>query len=142
MDDEALREMFRRARTIAVVGMSGNPDRDSYEVGAYFKAHGYRVIPVNPALTEALGERAYPSLAAIPPETGVDVVDVFRRSEAVPAIVDEALARSPRPRVLWLQLTVRHPGSGPRLTEAGVGFVQDRCLMSEHRRLTSPPGPG
>ena len=142
MDDEALRELFRRARTIAVVGMSGNPDRDSYEVGAYLKAHGYRVIPVNPALTEALGERAYPSLAAIPPETKVDVVDVFRRSEAVPAIVDEALARSPRPRVLWLQLTVRHPGSGPRLTEAGLEFVQDRCLMSEHRRLTSPPGPG
>ena len=142
MDDEAMRLLLRQVRTVAVVGMSGNPERDSFEVGAYLKAHGYRMIPVNPALTEVLGERAYPSLESIPPEIGVDLVDVFRRSEAVPALVEEALSRSPRPKVIWLQLTVRHPESGPRLREAGVEFVQDRCLMAEHRRLTSAPSHG
>ena len=88
---------------------------------------------MNPALKEVLGEMAYPSLGGIPPETPVDIIDVFRRNEAVPGIAQEALARSPRPKALWFQLTVRHPVSGPRLKEAGVEFVQDRCIMLEHR---------
>jgi predicted CoA-binding protein len=139
MHDEEVRELLRRIRTVAVVGMSGSPDRDSYQVGAYLKDRGYRVVPVNPALKEVLGERAYPSLAAIPPEVQVDLVDVFRRSDAVPGIVEEALARSPLPKAIWLQLTVRHPESAARLQDAGVGFVQDRCVMVEHRRLVSLP---
>jgi hypothetical protein len=142
MHDEEVRALLRQTRTVVVVGMSGNPDRDSYQVGAYLKARGYRVIPVNPALKEVLGETAYPRLGAIPPEVRVDIVDVFRRSDAVPEIVEEALARSPPPRAVWLQLTVRHPESGPRLQASGVEFVQDHCIMQEHRRLVAPESPG
>ncbi len=135
MDDEGIRQLLRESHTVAVVGMSDKPDRDSYQVGMYLRQHGYRVLPVNPAVSEIGGLSSYPSLSSLPAGTEVDLVDVFRRSEAVPAIVEDALALHPRPRAVWLQLTVRSDSARPVLERAGVGFVEDRCIMQEHRRL-------
>ena len=133
-----MRDLLRRATTIAVVGLSDKPERDSNEVGRYLKEKGYRVVPVNPALREVLGETSYPSLSEIPADVVVDIVDVFRKSEAVPPIVEEALRRRPRPRAIWLQLGVRHPEAAHQAEAAGVPVVQDLCIMQQHRRLLPP----
>ncbi len=132
-DDATLRETLRRARTIAVIGASDRPDRPSHEVAAYLQRAGYRIIPVNPNLAgkSVLGERAVSWLAEI--REPVDIVDVFRRSEAVPEIVAEALKLSEP--VIWLQLGVVHEESARVARQAGRTVVQDRCLKIEHARL-------
>jgi len=131
--DAELREVLANARTIAVVGLSDKPDRDSNEVARYLQSQGYRIVPVNPMLTEVLGVMSYPSLAAIPPEVKVDIVDVFRRSDQVPPIVDEAIARGDR--VVWMQLGVQHPAAAAKARAAGVTVVENLCIMVQHRRL-------
>ena len=132
-DDAAIREALSRARTIAVVGISDRPDRPSHEVASYLKAAGYRIIPVNPVLAgkEILGERCVASLAEI--GHGVDIVDVFRRAEAVPDVVDDAL-RVDAP-LLWLQLGIVNEDAAARARAAGRAVVQDRCIQIEHVRL-------
>ncbi|EQD52631.1 CoA-binding domain-containing protein, partial [mine drainage metagenome] len=115
------------------------PDRDSHTVARYLQEHGYRIVPVNPAVPEVLGERSYPSLAAIPSEVRVDLVDIFRRSEQVPPIVDEAIAR--RVPVVWMQLGVEHPGAAAAARAAGLMVVENRCVRIEHQRLRVPPRP-
>jgi predicted CoA-binding protein len=120
-------ELLRRAKTIAVVGLSNDASRPSYGVAAYLQSRGYRVVPVHPGLKEVLGEKAYPSLSEAAKEEKIDIVDVFRRSEAVPAIVDEVLA-------LWLQETVVHADAARKAREAGVLVVMDKCILKEHRR--------
>jgi hypothetical protein len=138
--DPELRELFGTVRTIAVVGLSEKPDRDSHRVARYLQEHGYRIVPVNPMLTEVLGEKAYPSLAAIPSEISVDVVDIFRRSEQVPPVVDEAIARGAK--VVWMQLGVTNADAARKARDAGAVVLEDRCIMVEHRRLygSSPSG--
>jgi len=131
--DAELRGILGQARTIAVVGLSDKPDRDSNEVARYLQAEGYRVVPVNPMLTEVLGEKSYPSLTAIPPDVKVDIVDVFRRSDQVPPIVDEAIARGGR--VVWMQLGVEHPAAAATARAAGLTVVENLCIMVQHRRL-------
>src|SRR6476661_1014073 len=129
-------EAIRRGvegQTIAVVGLSSNPARASYGVAAYLQRQGHRIIPINPNEREVLGERAYPSLRDVPGP--VDVVDVFRRSEYVPAIVEDAIAIGAP--VLWLQLDVVHPEAARRAQEAGLAVVMDRCLKVEHARVAS-----
>ena len=133
MDDPALRELLSRARTIAVVGLSDKPERDSNEVARYLQGKGYRILPVNPKLTEVLGERSYPSLSAIPPEVRIDIVDIFRRSEEVPPVVEEALARGVG--AIWMQLGVEHAGAAARAEAARVPVVMNSCIMVQHRRL-------
>ena len=123
--------MLRAARTIAVVGLSSKRMRPSYGVAAYMQQHGYRIIPVNPAETEVLGEKAYPTLGEVPEK--IDIVDVFRRSEAVPEVVDEAV-RLGIP-YLWLQEDVIHEIAAERARTAGIKVVMDRCILKEHRRL-------
>ncbi len=135
--DDELRRILSTARTIAVVGLSEKPERDSNEVARYLKTVGYRVVPVNPAVPEVLGERSYPSVSAIPPEIRVDLVDVFRRSDQVPPIVDEAIGR--RVPTIWMQLTVRHPEAAAKARASGATVLEDRCIMVEHRRLRIPP---
>ena len=135
MDDTTLRALLQEARTIAVVGMSDKPERDSHQVGAYLMEKGYRVVPVNPMVPEILGQRSYPSLKEVPPEVRVDIVDVFRKSDAVPGVVQEALARAPLPRAGWLQLGVKNDTAGEEVRARGVGFYQDLCIMVQHRRL-------
>jgi len=133
VEDSELRELLGEARTIAVVGLSDKPDRDSNEVARYLQAQGYRIVPVNPMLTEVLGERSYPSLTAIPPELKVDIVDIFRRSDQVPPIVDEAIAR--RDPVVWMQLGVEHPAAAAKARAAGLTVLENLCIMVQHRRL-------
>ena len=135
--DASLREALTRARTIAVVGLSDKPERDSNEVSRYLKSQGYRIVPVNPLLTEVLGERSFPSLTAIPREVPIDIVDIFRRSDQVPPIVDEAIAR-PVP-VVWMQLGVEHAAAAAKARAAGLTVFENVCTMAQHRRLHLPP---
>jgi uncharacterized protein len=136
-NDAELKEVLSRARTIAVVGLSDKPERDSNEVARYLKSQGYRVVPVNPMLSEVLGETSYPSLSAIPEEIRVDIVDVFRRSDQVPPVVDEALARGAK--VIWMQLGVEHAEAAAKARAAGVTVYENLCIMVQHRRLHVPP---
>jgi predicted CoA-binding protein len=135
--DDTLRAILSSARTIAVVGLSDKPERDSNGVARYLRSQGYRIVPVNPNLSEVLGERSYPSLSAVPPEIRIDLVDVFRRSEAVDPVVDEALQRGVG--AIWMQLGVRDEEAARRAEARGIPVVQDRCTMREHRRLGLPP---
>lgn len=139
LDDASMTRLLTSARTIAVVGLSDKPERDSNEVARYLKSQGYRIVPVNPMLTEVLGERAYPSLTAIPPDLHLDIVDVFRRSDQVPPVVDEALARGVG--AIWMQLGVAHAEAAAKAEAQGVPTVQDLCIMVQHRRLHIPPVP-
>jgi len=131
--DADLRGVLSTARTIAVVGLSDKPDRDSNEVARYLQSQGYRIVPVNPMLTEVLGEKAYPSLSAVPPDVKVDIVDVFRRSDQVPPIVDEAIARGAT--VVWMQLGVENAAAAAKAKAAGMTVFEDLCIMVQHRRL-------
>jgi predicted CoA-binding protein len=132
-DPETIHSLLKNSKTIAIVGLSDKPDRDSNEVGRYLKSHGYRVIPVNPSVPEVLGERSYPSLQAIPSEVQIDIVDVFRKSDAVPGIVKDLLQRTPLPKALWLQLGVTDAPSGAMVRQHGVSFIEDQCIMVQHR---------
>jgi predicted CoA-binding protein len=131
--DAALRDLLRRVRSIAVLGIKAGADDDAFRVPRYMQAHGYRIVPINPKLASVLGEPALPSLAAL--EGGVDLVNVFRAPQHVPAHVDEILAMTKRPLAVWLQLGITHAEAAARLAAAGIAVVQDRCLMVEHRRL-------
>ena len=131
--DADVRAILEGLRTWAVVGCSPDPARDSHRIAALLQRHGYRVIPVNPAVEEILGERAYPSLADIPASEGVEVVDVFRRSEHAGAHVDEAIALGAR--AVWLQLGVIDAAAIERARAAGLRAVMDRCPAIELPRL-------
>jgi uncharacterized protein len=131
LSDKELTDFLRGAKTIAVVGLSANPEKASHRVAAYLKSRGYRIIPVNPAVEEVLGEKSYPDLLSIPEP--VDVVDVFRRPEHVPEIADEAIAAGTK--FLWLQLGVTNEDAAAKARAAGLTVVQDACLKVEHSRL-------
>ncbi len=133
--DGKIGQILRSVKTIAVVGLSDKPDRDSYMVARYLQGHGYRIIPVNPAAQEILGERSYPDLASIPAEITVDVVDIFRKPEFIPAIVDAAIARGAR--AVWMQLGLAHNAAAEKARAAGLAVVMDRCIKVEHARLTA-----
>lgn len=123
-------QILQDCHTIAVVGLSSNPLRPSYEVAKFMQKRGYKIIPVNPQEAEVLGEKSYACLEDIPVK--VDCVDVFRRPEFVPAIVDSAIAIGAK--AVWLQLDVIHDEALARAQAAGLLAVQDRCLLIEHRR--------
>jgi predicted CoA-binding protein len=131
--DADVRAILEGMRTWAVVGCSPDPGRDSHRIAALLQRQGYRVIPVNPAAEEILGERCYPSLADIPADAGVEVVDVFRRSAEAGAHVDEAIALGAR--AVWLQLGVIDPDAIERARAAGLRAVMDRCPAIELPRL-------
>ena len=135
MTDDDIRRILGAVRTIAVVGWSPKPDRPSHRVAAFLKAKGFRVIPVNPgqAGQEALGEVVRASLAEI--GGGVDMVDIFRRSEEAGAVVDEALAALPGLRAVWMQLGVVDEAAAARARARGVEVVMDRCPAIEMPRL-------
>lgn len=129
--DEALRDLLRRARVIAVVGHSDKPDRDSYRIGQYLRRAGYTVYPVNPAVTEIDGQPSYAALADVPEP--IDIVDVFRRSENLPEIVEAAIAVGAK--AVWAQLGVSHSDAAHTAEQAGLDLVQNRCIKIEHARL-------
>lgn len=120
-----------------MVGLSPNPDRPSFRVADYLSKHGHRVIGINPgqAGKTMFGQAVRGRLGDLTPADGVDMVDIFRALDVVPAVVDAALALRPLPRVIWLQLDLVHPGSAAKARAAGVTFVQDRCPKIDHARL-------
>jgi uncharacterized protein len=135
MTPEELRTILRTASTIAVVGLSPKPERPSHRVARYLQQAGYRIVPVNPGHPTVLGEPSYPTLAAAAVAQTIDIVDVFRRSELAGRIVDEALALTPRPRLIWLQVGVVDEAARARAVAAGVPIVMDQCLMVDHQML-------
>jgi uncharacterized protein len=134
--DETLRRLLMGARTIAVVGLSDKPERDSHEVARYLQAEGYRIVPVNPVVPEVLGERSYPSLSAVAPEIRIDLVDIFRRSDQVPPIVEEAMGR--RVPAIWMQLGVEHPEAAAKARASGALVIENECIRVQHQRLRIP----
>jgi uncharacterized protein len=126
-------ELLKRTKTIAVVGLSDSPLRPSYGVSAYMQSHGYKIIPVNPSIKGALGEKAVASLSEI--EEQIDMVDVFRRPEYVPELVDEAIRL--KVPAIWLQEDVIHEEAAEKARKAGIFVVMDKCILKEHRRRFS-----
>jgi predicted CoA-binding protein len=124
-------DILRKSRTIAVVGLSPKRFRPSYGVAEYMKRAGYRIIPVNPGQHEIMGETCYPDLDSIPEQ--VDIVDIFRRPEYVPDVVDAAIRKGAK--AIWMQEGVIHEEAAHRAEEAGIAVVMDRCLLKDHRRL-------
>lgn len=129
--DEKIKELLTQCKTIAVVGLSDKPHRDSYKVAQYLQQHGYRIIPVHPRIAEVLGEKAYKTLADIPDQ--VDMVNVFRKSEETPPVVEEAIAL--KPKAVWLQLGISNDAAAKLATSAGLEFIQNLCIKVEHARL-------
>lgn len=126
---DPIADMLQRAKTIAVVGLSDSPLRASHGVSAYMQTHGYRIIPVNPQIEEALGERAFPSLLDVPEK--IDIVNIFRRPEFVEEIVDQAIEL--KVPMIWMQESVIHEKAAAKARQAGILVVMDQCILKEHR---------
>ena len=124
-------DILRTARTVAVVGLSGKRFRPSFGVTEYMQRNGYRIIPVNPHESEILGEHCYPDLDSVPGP--VDIVDIFRRSEFVPEIVEAAIRKGAR--AIWMQEGVIHEAAAKRATQAGLVVIMDHCILKDHRRF-------
>src|SRR5579863_10091125 len=122
-------DLLKRARTIAVVGLSDSPLRPSHGVSAYMQIHGYHIIPVNPKISEALGEKAYPTLLDIPER--IDIVNIFRRPEFVEEVVDQAIHR--QVPAVWMQEQVIHERAAEKARRAGIFVIMDRCILKEHK---------
>ena len=131
MNDTELTQLLTQAKTIAVVGLSSKPARASYGVARFLQRQGYRIIPINPAETEVLGERAYARIAEVP--DAIDIVDVFRRSEAVLEVLEDALPK--KPRCFWMQEGVVNEEAARRAEAAGISVVMDHCILKEIARL-------
>lgn len=129
VQSDPIADLLRTSHTIAVVGLSDNPMRPSHGVSAYMQSHGYKIIPVNPQAYEVLGEKAYPSLLDI--TEPIDIVDIFRRSEFVLEIVDQAIQL--KARAIWMQEGVVHEAAAERARKAGLLVIMDRCILKEHR---------
>ena len=130
--DEVVKKIFETSKTVAVVGLSDKAHRSSYGVTEYLSKH-YSIVGINPRLTEWNGFPCYPSLAEIPQDTKIDIVDVFRRSEFIPEIVDEVIAL--KPKLLWLQQGVVHDEAAAQVRQAGIEVVMDSCLAVVHSQL-------
>ena len=131
MNDAEMTRLFQESKTIALVGLSDRPGRASYGVARFLRAQGFRVIPVNPSLSEVLGEKCYARVEDIPDE--IDIVDVFRKSEFVPEVVADALSK--KPRCIWMQEGVVHQDAAKMAEAAGIPVVMDRCILKELARL-------
>lgn len=132
--DQMMKDILLSAKTIASVGLSSNQEKESYWIASYLKEQGYRLIPVNPTADEILGEKAYPDLESIPEK--IDVVQVFRRSEDVPPVVDSAIKAGAK--VVWMQEGIVNEEAAQKAREAGLQVVMDACMRMTHRRLIGP----
>ena len=132
MTDQEIIELFRSAKTIAVVGLSNNPARAGLGVSRFLQRHGYKIIPVNPKETEVLGEKAYASVKESP--GSVDIVDIFRRPARVPEVIDDLLQKDGI-RCVWIQEGVVNPEAAKKAEDAGLPVVMDRCILKEMARL-------
>ncbi|NIQ39587.1 MAG: CoA-binding protein [Proteobacteria bacterium] len=134
MTDQEIEDIVTGAKTIAVVGLSPKADRPSFRVASYLQSKGYRIIPVRPGVEEILGEKAYPSLSHIPSDVEIDVVDIFRKSEDVPPVVEEAIKTNAK--TVWMQEGIINEEAAQKAEAAGLRVVMDRCMLKEHRRFT------
>jgi predicted CoA-binding protein len=132
--DDELRQILSEARTIASVGLSGNPSKESYGVAAYLKEHGYRIVPVNPSADQILGSKAFPDLLSVPEP--VDVVQLFRPSDEVLPFVRQAIQIGAK--VIWMQSGISNEDAAAQAESAGARVVMDHCMRAEHRRLIRP----
>lgn len=137
LTDQELRQILRDAHRIAVVGLGDNPGRPAYGVARYLQKQGYQIAPVHPHDDETLGQHVYRSLEDAAADGPIDIVDVFRRSDAIPELVAPCVAV--RPRVVWLQVGVRNDAAAAQLEAAGIPVIQNRCLAVEHYRLAETP---
>jgi uncharacterized protein len=128
---DPIEKIYQESKTIAVVGASDNPKRSSYDVAKYLQSQGFKIIPVNPTLKELFGEKSYPDVLSIPEP--VDVVDIFRNPDAVPEIVQQAIAK--HAKVVWMQPGAENMQAAERATEAGLEVIMGVCMMREHRAL-------
>lgn len=135
--DQKMRDILTSAKTIASVGVSSNEEKESYWVVSYLKEQGYKIIPVNPTAAEILGEKVYPSLSAIPDK--VDVVQVFRKPEDVPAVAEEAIKIGAK--VVWMQEGIVNQAAAQMAEDAGLQVVMDACMRATHKRLNIGPKP-
>lgn len=133
-DDEVLKKILLTTKTIASVGLSGNPNKPSNGVAEYLMGHGYHVIPVNPTADEILGQKSYPDLSSVPEK--IDVVQIFRRPEDIPPIVDEAIKVGAK--VIWMQEGIVNEEAAQTAREAGLQVVMDACMRATHRYLIGP----
>jgi uncharacterized protein len=129
--DQMMKDILLSAKNVASVGLSSNMEKESYWIVSYLKDHGYHIIPVNPTASEILGEKAYPDLSSVPEK--VDVVQVFRRSEDVPPVVDEAIKIGAK--VVWMQEGIVNEEAAQKARAAGLQVVMDACMRATHRRL-------
>ncbi len=136
MKPDPIPRLLAATRTIAVVGLSSHRERAGYYVPAYLQEQGYRILPVNPHLTAALGEPAFPDLLAVPEP--VDLVLIFRRSEDTPPVIDQAIAIGAK--AVWMQLGIAHEGAAAKARAAGLDVVMDACMLVEHRRWKARQG--
>jgi len=132
--DQMMKEILLSAKTIASFGLSSSDEKESYWIVSYLKEQGYRIIPVNPTATEILGEKVYPNLESIPEK--VDVVQVFRKSEDVPPVVESAIKIGAK--VVWMQEGIVNEEAAQKAREAGLQVVMDACMRATHRRLIGP----
>jgi predicted CoA-binding protein len=140
LSQNEIREILTKYKTIAVVGLSREPDKDSYRISSYLKEQGFHIIPVNPFADEVLGEKSYKSLLDIPSETQktIEVVDVFRPSKDVPPIVEQTIKLKEmygKPYVVWMQLGIVNEQAADAAKKAGLTVVMNKCMMIEHRRF-------
>lgn len=132
-DEDKIPEFLKMYRNVAVVGISNKPERDSYRVASYLKSHGFNVIPINPTMESWEGIRAYPDLKSIPTDVKIDIVDVFRKPDAVKDIVEEAASISTK--LIWMQESVINEEAADLAKSKGMDVVMDRCMMKEHSAL-------
>jgi len=140
LSQNQIKDILKRYKVIAVVGLSKEPEKDSHKVSAYLKQHGYRIIPINPFVDEVLGEKSYPSLLEIPSEIQktIEIVDIFRPAKDAPPIVEQAIKLKQtygKPFVVWMQLGIVNEQAAEAARRSGLIVVMDKCLMDEHGRL-------
>ena len=127
---DQIAELLKSAKTIAVVGLTDSPFRPSYRVSQYMQSQGYRIIPINPMIGESLGEQSYASLLDVPEK--IDIVNIFRRSEHVPEVIEEAIRL--KVPAIWMQEGVIHEAAAEKARQAGIFVVMDRCILKEHSK--------
>lgn len=140
MSSEALKQILSKFRIVAIVGLSRDPSKDSYQVAEYLKKHGFKIVPVNPFVEEVLGEKSYRSLLEMPADVqkSLEIVDIFRPSADVPTIVDQAVQLRRQygvPHVIWMQLGITNKEAAEKAQEAGLTVVMNRCMKIEHHSL-------
>jgi hypothetical protein len=137
LDAKEIESILEKYKTIAVVGLSTDPTKYSHKVAKYMKTNGYRIIPINPLADVILGEKCYKSLLEVP--EAIEIVNIFRRAENVPPIVDQAIELKQKlgnPRVIWMQLEIVNEEAAKRARDAGLTVVMDKCIMVEHKRFS------